>query len=116
MTDSHTQYQGYANYETFSVDVTWRNDQPICTAWRDIARRTFDTAREGPVSGVTKSGAARFLLAERMNETIHKYEYIHNPLTRSLLGASISRIDFLELADIWLTDADIPNYNPRATK
>lgn len=108
--DAHQSgYNGWANYETWSVVLWLEDDEASSRYWRQAAREAARDAVTDPavVGGWRAVGqAARHRLAERLHQSL-AHELIAGvyDLTAELLGASLHEVDWGEVAENFLDAA-----------
>lgn len=114
-------YNGYTNYETWSVMLLIDNDQGQQEHYAEVARSLFAMGVDSTSKGVvTRSDAARYALADtlkqdhedgaqEMLESAGRVSSIYD----QLLKAALSEVDWDECADCILRGAEIEGYEPR---
>ena len=109
-TEDEKGYQGWTNYETWVTKLWMDNDEGTHEFFRDL---TIQARELAPTSSQVKKGvwtakeAERFLLADMVKEEIEimvKGEEDQAGLVNDLLNASISDINFVEIAVSLLSD------------
>jgi hypothetical protein len=93
-------YNGWHNYETWTVHLWLSNDQSSCDYWRSAARESWESVEADAV--FSRSTAARFALADRLKEEIEAGDPIAEAepsLYSQLLTAAISDVNWDEIAD-----------------
>lgn len=111
MADS--KYNGWTNYETWVVKLWMDNEQPSSEYWAETARELWDTTEDI----ADRSVHARILLADRLKDEHEqsKDDILSNSQMTSsvwadLLGAALGSVNWFEIADSLLTDADVVGY------
>lgn len=101
-------YNGWTNYETWTVSLWLDNDEPSYRFWRNESARQ---RRQAKGSAQARSGcwtdaeAARLHLAEQLKEAITDAAPIKAPsLYSDLLAAALSEVDWIEIAEHWMMD------------
>ncbi len=99
-------YQGWANYETWAVNLWIGNEEPAYRHWRAVARECWAGAEADTT--LTREERAALDLADRL-----KCEFEEaNPLAESasvwsdLLGAALAEVNWLEIARHMIFDCD----------
>lgn len=111
MAQNDKRYNGWTNYETWATALWLDNDEGTQTYWREV---TCQCREEAPQESQVSNGywtveqAARFTLADRLKEEVAD----GSPLTAEpslyadLLGAALDEVNWQEIADHWLVDAE----------
>lgn len=107
MTDEtrNNSYNGWKNYETWNVALWLDNEESSQRYWRDVTQECYDSAvAEKPF---TRDERARFDLAKRLQEEIvESAPDLGASMWSDLLNAAMSEVDWLEIAESWLSDVD----------
>lgn len=105
--DDH-KYNGWTNYETWTVSLWLDNEEPSYRYWRNEAARQRREAsglvqvRRGYWS---ETEAARFHLADQLKEAITEAAPLKQPsLYSDLLSAALSEVNWNEIAEHWMSD------------
>ena len=85
-------YQGWTNYETWSVALIWDNEQGSYNYWNE---RAYQMQREFGED-------ALYELAEEMKTELQDNMPELDSLYQQLLGAAIDEVDWREIAGHWL--------------
>ena len=97
-------YNGWTNYETWSVNLWLENEEGIYRYWREAARACWVAAKADET--FSRAERARFALADQLKDAIE----VDNPLVEpadlyaDLLGAALSEVHWGEIAQGFLTD------------
>lgn len=101
-------YNGWTNYETWTVSLWLDNEEPSYRYWRGEAARQ---KREASDSTRVRKGywtdveAARISLAEQLKEAITDAAPLkESSLYSDLLLAALSEVNWLEIADHWMSE------------
>ncbi len=101
-------YNGWSNYETWTVSLWLDNDEHTYRYWRDETRRVREEAGFDPRvrAGVwTVDEAARLNLAEQLKEEVTNAVPLRQAsMYTDLLNAALSEVDWLEIVDSWLAE------------
>lgn len=93
------EYQGYKNYETFSVTTALDNDQALnnmVNAW--VEELKGDTHEEVTEGVWTADEALKFKLADQIKEWVmNERPELESPLSE-LLGSAIDNVDWIQVA------------------
>lgn len=112
-------YNGWSNYETWAVNLWMDNDQGTQEYWRDQARELWPAAKAEPDAPLTSSETARMQLAAMLQDAHDENmpEAINNAISGTvyadLLNAALGEVDWHEIADAWLENAELEGYEPR---
>jgi hypothetical protein len=105
-------YEGWKNYETWAVKLWMDNEEPSYHSWQSEAAGTWEDVEA--TEYLTRSQAARFALADSLKEHHeHNAPKLDGPYS-DLLSAALSDVDWFEIADALLTDAELDGYEARA--
>jgi len=104
MSDDKT-YNGWTNYETWATNLWIDNDESL----QNEAREQTRNARENPEKNVFCPGGVRevrFTLADAIKRWVTDglLPDLGACLAADLLGAAVSEVNWLEIADSWLTN------------
>lgn len=101
-------YQGWTNYETWTVSLWLDNEQSSYHFWREKAARSRE---EAPNSSQVHRGiwtteeAAMFRLAEQLKAAIKGASPLQElSMYGDLLSAALSEVHWTEIAEHWLND------------
>ena len=101
-------YNGWSNYETWTVSLWLDNDEHTYRYWRDELKRHRNEARYDPRvrSGVwTEQEATRLNLADQLKDEVTDAMPLRQAsLYADLLNAALSEVDWLEIVDSWLDE------------
>ena len=111
MAQNEKQYNGWTNYETWATALWLDNDEGTQSYWREA---TQDARENAPMlSQVTENiwtveQAARYSLADRIKEEVSEGTSVTEEasLYADLLGAALQKVNWQEIADHWLNDAE----------
>ena len=110
MEEAHRErgYNGWTNYETWVVALWLDNEQPGYLYWREQAAHHRQEAQHAPEvqRGIfTAEQAARCNLADQLKEEVVEASPLcEASMYTDLLGAALSEVDWLEIADHWLAE------------
>lgn len=118
-----TTYNGWHNYETWSVALIVDNERGLYEQRRYMARERWETANDDTVRPTyfTRSDAARYAFADALKAWVTDSTQARiegygdddgNPsgpddfsmLASQLVGAALSEVDWTEIADNWLNE------------
>lgn len=111
MKQNEKRYNGWTNYETWVTALWLDNDEGTQTYWREV---TCQCQEEAPRASQVRDGfwtteqAARFTLADRIKEEVSDGSPIaaEASLYADLLGAALDGVNWQEIADHMLADAE----------
>lgn len=105
---NEAKYNGWSNYETWTVSLWLDNEEPSYRFWRNETARQrraaeeCDRTHEGRLAGAE---AARWSLAEQLKRAITDAAPLREPtLYSDLLSAALAEVNWLEIADHWMSD------------
>lgn len=105
MTDESRTYNGWANYETWCVNLWLENEQSTSDHWRETGQEIW--AESTASSVLSRSEVARFALADRLKSD---YEEQMPDLGASvwadMLGAAFAEVAWDDIADSLLVDCE----------
>ncbi len=111
-------YQGWTNYETWTVSLWLNNEEASYRYWRNAARRHRRDALqcERVIDGTwTEVEAAKFNLADQLKEEITDAGPLQNAsVYGDLLDAALKEVDWQEIAQSLLDEVS-EDEPPRAT-
>lgn len=94
-------YNGHANYETWAVSLWINNDEGSQSYWEEQAADCWRCAKSSGC--ITRSDDARYSLSEALKESHQEAACAalsgEAGLMSDLLGAALSEVDWLEIAD-----------------
>lgn len=115
-------YNGWANYETWAVNMWLTNDEGMASDLNDRAESAWTDAEDdsNTTDGIwTRSQTARFRLADALKELVGDMDPSEDPNTgiagtlwSDLIGAALDSVDWHEMADALLRDATDDKYEP----
>ena len=105
-------YNGWHNYETWAVKLWIDNERAEYDYWRNETVETW--ANTEATEYLTRSQAARFSLADSLKEWHQDNTPDLSGPFCDLLNAALSEIDWDEIADAMLTDAELDGYEVRS--
>jgi hypothetical protein len=109
-------YNGWANYETWVYKLWMDNDYGFYQHVQAVTRETWQAASETPDPlsiGNDASATARASLADLLKEEAEENAPELSGAYADLLNAAIGEIDWFEIADSLLEDAELDGYVPR---
>jgi hypothetical protein len=103
-----TTYNGWKNYETWAVGLYLDGNY-------DGPGTYYETIERVRSAEPTEESGRRYLVADILRDWVeenvqpHSYDDDHpnpqlHPLVSDLLGASLSSVDWYELADVWIVN------------
>ena len=106
-------YNGWANYETWSVKLWLDNDNASYNYWQERTREVWENA-QGLLPGQGDTSVnARIALADELKD-FHQGELPElQGFAADLLQAALDSVDFYEIADSLLQDAELEGYEER---
>lgn len=108
-------HNGWQNYETWVVKLWLDNDEGSYRHWNNRTREIWEECETGGNSFATdQSQRARIALAEELKDTItNEGPELGASMYADLLNAALSEVDWHELANAFLQDAEIEEYASR---
>jgi hypothetical protein len=107
--EKDTTYNGWKNYETWSVALIVDNDQGLYNERRAIVRDAIENHKESEYW--TEEEATRYGVADAIKEWIEGAaetdvvpDFPLSYLWSQLLAAALSEVDWHEIADNWIED------------
>ncbi len=105
---SQESYDGFANYQTWCVNWWLTNDAEASKRCRELVNQTSHAVQEAAavVSGIGDAAeATRNLLANELSELVDGYNPVANETTlfSDLIGTALGEVDWLEIADAFLS-------------
>jgi hypothetical protein len=106
MATESSKYNGWANYETWCVNLWMDNEYP--NYWPDRAQELWEECEEPRTKVWTQSECARFQLADEMKEWFAD----NNPLAdqanvySDMLNAAFSEVNWSEIANAQFCDVE----------
>lgn len=119
MTEKDKTYNGWANYETWSVALIVDNERGLYEERRERARYAWDVASDTDHPTFTRSENARYSFADALKEWVTDNTQARvegygddergspddfSMLAQQLIGAALSEVDWDEIADNWLNE------------
>lgn len=96
----HEPYNGYWNFETYSVQIWIDNEEATQTFWRQRAIQCWEESEED-------SDESRCRLARMLKDDVEEWQPdIGNGLYADLLQAGLDEVNWHELADNLLAGVD----------
>jgi hypothetical protein len=106
-------YNGWANYETWAVALWIDNEEATYLERRGMAEESWEEAEAD--DHFTRSQRARIDFADDLKEWIAAGQpELEASLWSDLLSAALSEVDWLEIADNWLSEME--GYVPRESQ
>ena len=94
-------YSGWANYETWCIYRWLGEDEASRRFWEDKAQEALENTTADAQN--TRSDLAQFALGVMLMEKIEEdAPHVLPSAYSDLLAAAISRVEFEEIADVWL--------------
>jgi hypothetical protein len=101
-------YNGWANYETWTVSLWLDNEEHSYRYWRGEVKRRRQEAPGDPrvrAGTWTAEDAARFNLADQLKQEVTEGVPLGEASMYSdLLRAALSEVDWLEIVDAWMSE------------
>jgi len=91
-------YNGWANYETWLVNVWMTNEEGSSRYWDDVARRCYD---EDDPEGSTRK------LAKRLEYELAQVPDDLSGFHKDLMNAALGEVDWDELASHYIEDCRV---------
>jgi hypothetical protein len=106
-------YNGWQNYETWVTKLWLDNEESTQRYWADRTRAIWDECEvDGNPFATSQSQRARIALAEALREQVGSEDApdLGASLYSDLLSAALSEVDWHELANAFLQDAELEEY------
>lgn len=114
MATADSSYNGWTNYETTVVKLWMDNDESSYLYWQERTAEAWQEAEHGGSHYTTdRSIRARILLAEQLQAEHEDTAPTVNGVYADLLNAALAEVDWHEIADSLLTDAELDGYEAR---
>ena len=97
-------YNGWKNYETWSVALILDNEEGSQRYWREATQEAWDEAKEDPV--LSREQRARYELAKRLEDEIKEAQPELDCLSSQLLGRALSKVEWDDIAYNWLAEVE----------
>jgi len=92
-----TRYNGWANYETWAVNLWIENEEPTYDEARDMTREALDENED--------EDTATYILSKRIKEWVADMTPdLGASLAGDLLGAALSEVRWYEIAEAWVRE------------
>ena len=105
--NSQQKYNGWANYETWCVNLWLTNEEGTDCYWREQAAERLAEAEARPEQHLTPRERAAVALADQLREELTGEEIIPGAnLYSDLLNAALGEVDWHDIADSFLEDID----------
>ena len=98
-----TTYNGWTNYETWAVKLWMDNEQGTQEYWSDRAKEILRDPRTSDV--LTTDQTARYDLADQLKAEHEENAPTIGGVFADLLSASLSKVNWSEIAECLLDDA-----------
>ncbi len=97
-------FNGWANYETWLVNLHMDNDQASQESFLEMAQDVVSSVEASEY--LTKEQEERYQLADRIKEAIEvSTEANESSLASDLVRAALGNVNWNEIADSWLAQA-----------
>lgn len=104
MTDDKT-YNGWSNYESWCVALWLDNEESTQRYWHEATQAAYDNASADNV--FTREERASWDLAKRLQEEMEEAAPdLGASMWSDLLNAALSEVDWVEIAESWLSEVD----------
>ena len=111
---THKDYNGWTNYETWNVKLWMDNDESTYRYWQEQTDETWKHARENQAwLGSTRKESAAAQLADTLKSEHEENQPEVSGMYADLLGAVLSEVNWLEIAENLLADYRRANIEPR---
>ena len=105
---THKDYNGWTNYETWNVKLWMDNDESTYRYWKEQTDELWKHARESQAwPGSTREESAAAQLADALKSEHEENRPEVSGMYADLLGAALSEVNWLEIAENLLADYPI---------
>ena len=108
MTPETREYNGWANYETWSVNLIISNEQDIYNEARELAKDTADNEENPELKRIRVADALKDWVRDAIDGFFEPASGLGygdwKLLAQQLVGGALSDVDWLEIADAMLAE------------